>query len=113
MVDEGIQQKIETRLVEPEDPKLGEGEVDIVLIVNTAIYFEDRVAYFKNLIKGLTPTGKLVILDYKMRNTPVGPPLDSRIPLGRIEEDLARAGYKSIESDDRTLDYQYIVIAGR
>ena len=105
-------ERIETRLVEPDDPKLKEGEADIVLIVNTAIFFEDRIAYFNNLRKGLAPGGKLVIIDYKMRNTPVGPPVSSRIPLGQMEQDLAAAGYTKINSDDRTLEYQYIVTAG-
>ncbi len=104
--------KIETRLVEPNDPKLKLGEADIVLIVNTAIYFEDRIAYFKNLRKGLAPGGKLVIIDYKMRNTPVGPPVSSRIPLGKMEQDLQSAGYTKVFSDDRTLEFQYIVTAG-
>ncbi len=107
-----VAQKIETRLVTPNDPKLKDGEVDIVLIVNTAIYFEDRVDYFKNLRKGLAKDGRLIIIDFKMRKSPVGPPLENRIPLGKIESELSQAGYEVVESDDRTLDYQYIVFAG-
>jgi len=107
-----VAEKMETRLVLPNDPKLGPGEIDVILIVNTAIYFDQRIEYFKNLKKGLAKDGKLVVIDFKMRNTPVGPPTENRIPLGQMEAELTSAGYQLIESDDRTLDYQYIVIAG-
>ena len=113
LLSKEVADKIETRLVTPDDPKLEKGETDIILIVNTAIFFENRIAYFKNLRNGLSEDGKLIIIDFKMRNTPVGPPIENRIPLGRMEQDLLAAGYKSIESDDRTLNYQYIVIAGK
>lgn len=106
-----IRNRIETRLAEPDDPKLKDGEADVVLIVNTYIYFEDPVAYFKNLMKGIPPNGKLVIVDFKKRNTPEGPPLSFRTAIGKVEQVLEKAGYINIESDDQTLDYQYIVIA--
>ncbi len=107
-----VAEKLETRLVLPNDPKLEVGEADIVLIVNTAIYFENRIQYFKNLRKGMSKGGKLVVIDFKMRNSPIGPPTENRIPLGQMEGELSKAGYKMLESDDRTLEYQYIVIAG-
>lgn len=106
--------KIETREVEPEDPKLENNEADIILIVNTAPYFKDRVVYFKNMMDGLAPDGKVVLIDFKKKYTRgAGPPIDSRIPLGEMERDLAAAGYSKIKSDDRTLEYQYIIIAGK
>lgn len=100
-----------TRLVPEDDPMLAPGEADVVLIVNTILYFNNRVQYLKNLHKGLKAGGKLVIVDFEMRNTPVGPPLKERIPLGQIEQELMAAGYKNIQSDTRTLEYQYIITA--
>ncbi len=110
--DKEIGDKIETRQVEPDDPKLKKDEADIILIVNTAPYFSNRVSYFKNLMNGLAPNGKVVVIDFKKRYTEgAGPPIDSRIALGEMEQDLATAGYTRIKSDDRTLEYQYIIIA--
>ena len=63
LLPEDIGQKIETRLVEPEDPKLMPGEADIALVVNTAPYFADRVSYFRNLLSGLAPGGKVVVIE--------------------------------------------------
>lgn len=107
-----IAEKIETRKVKPNDPLLEKGEADIVLIVNTAPYFDDRVAYFKNLLNSLSPDGMVVVIDFKKRYTRgAGPPIDSRVTLGDMEEDLRAAGYRNIRPDDRTLEYQYIITA--
>ena len=105
------QEKLETRLVPPDNPKLEAGEVDVVLIVNTCMYFEDRLAYFQSLIKGIAPGGRLVIIDFKKKNTPVGPPIEERIALGQLERELLIAGYKRVVTDDKTLSYQYIITA--
>ena len=104
-------ERLETRLVEPDDPKLKDGEVDIVLMVNLSFYINDRVTYFKNLRKGIAENGKLVIIDFKKRSTPIGPAISERVSLGQIEAELQNAGYNHITSDDRTLDYQYIITA--
>lgn len=111
LLPESTRDRFEARLVKPDNPMLAKGEADVALIVNTSIYLGDRLAYFKNLRKGIAPNGKIVIIDFKKKNTPIGPSVNERIPLGQIEQDLRDAGYSQISSDDRTLDYQYIVTA--
>ena len=111
ILSEDVRNRIETRLVESHDPKLSPGEADIVLIVNTYTYFDNPEAYLKNVKKGIAADGKLVIIDFKKRNTPVGPPINYRTAIGKVEQDLMKAGYTNIESDDQTLEYQYIIIA--
>lgn len=106
-----LQDRIEVRLVKPDNPKLREKEADVVLIVNTITYIDDRVAYLKNLRTGLADGGKIVIIDYKKRRLPIGPPPDEKLPLYQVELDLEKAGYSQIYADDRSLDYQYAVTA--
>ena len=103
--------KFEARLVQPDDPMLQPNEADVVMIVNTVTYFEDAIAYLTNLRKGIAPGGRLVLIDFKKRTTPIGPTVSERIAIGELEIILKKAGYASIEFDDRTLDYQYIVTA--
>lgn len=103
--------KFETRLVKPNDPMLNPSEADVVMIVNTVTYFDDAVDYLTNLRRGIASGGRLVIIDFKKRTTPIGPNLSDRIAIGELEIILKKAGYKDIEFDDRTLDYQYIVTA--
>jgi SAM-dependent methyltransferase len=106
-----IQDRLETRLVKSDDPQLQAEEADIVLIVNTVAYIKDRVDYFSKLYKGTTKGGKILIVDFKKRNTPVGPPDSERVGSGQVESELKAAGYQSIFVDDRSLEYQYIVTA--
>ncbi len=111
LLKEPIRNRIETRLVPPSSPRLVDQEVDVVIIVNTYFYIQDHKNYLETLRKGIKPGGQLVIVDFKKRYTPVGPPINYRIGLGSVEQDLMAAGYQRIESDDKTLDYQYIVKA--
>lgn len=111
ILEEPIRNRIETRLVRADNPQLNTAETDIVIIVNTYAYIENNKEYLNNLKKGIASGGKLVIVDFKKRYTPVGPPINYRVALGDIEQDLMSAGYTSVESDDQTLAYQYIVTA--
>lgn len=108
---EEIQQRIETRLAAPSDPKLQPEEADIVLIVNTYAFIEDRVTYFQNLRKKIKPGGMVIIVDFKKRNLPIGPSKAHKVSILQVEEELQAAGYQSIEADDVTLAYQYIIKA--
>ncbi len=109
---EEIQNRIETRLALPDDPKLAEGEADIIVIINTIGYIEDRLEYLRTVKKGLRKGGEIFILDYKTKNIPINaPPMEYRVPLGVLESELIKDGFQIVSSDDRTLDYQYILKA--
>ena len=107
-----IQNKIETRLALPNDPKIKDAETDIVVIINTIGYIENRVDYLKTLHKGLSENGQIFILDFKTKAIPIeAPSMEYRVPLGVLEADLIKSGFSIELSDDRTLDYQYIIKA--
>jgi len=112
-LDTLTQSKIDMRLATPEDPQLKKEEVDVVIIINTIGYIEERVAYLQNLIESLKPDGYLFIVDFKMKRIPddIAPSADLRVNMLQLEEDLMKSGYKSIDVDDKSLDYQYIVKA--
>ncbi len=110
-MNEATQKRFETRLVAPDDPKLKPGEADVILIANTASFFEDRVQYFSNLKKGLSEDGIILIVDFKKRKTPITSLNYTKVAVDEMEKDLLAAGYKNFVSDDRTLQYQYIITA--
>ncbi len=104
--------RLETRLAEPEMPApINYQEVDVILVVNTYIYLEDRIKYLESLRENLKPGGKLVIIDFKKKRTPVGPPQDIRMPLYVVEEELYQAGFEYVHTNDTYLDFQYILTA--
>jgi ubiquinone/menaquinone biosynthesis C-methylase UbiE len=108
---ENLQAKLETRLTTPDSPALKDSEVDVVVIVNTYMYIENHSAYLKTLKRGMKEGGKLLIIDFKKKRTPVGPPSQKREPLYVVENELYDTGFKNILTNDTSLDYQYIVIA--
>lgn len=110
-LDAEIRDRIETRLCTPADPNLLEGESDLAVFVNTYIYLADRTAYLEKLKRGISPGGRLLIIDFKKKNLPFGPPAEYKLGLSEVEQELIAAGWEQIQSDDRSLDYQYIVTA--
>jgi 2-polyprenyl-3-methyl-5-hydroxy-6-metoxy-1,4-benzoquinol methylase len=106
-----VQERFTTRLASENDPSLANGEVNIVLMVNTYIYIEDRVEYFERLKKGMQQGGELVIIDFKKKKTNIGPDVSDRVALSDVQRELGLAGYKILEIDESTLDYQYVIKA--
>lgn len=105
--------RLEPRLARPEDPNLQPQEADVVTIVNTYMYIADRIDYLKNLQQGMTEDGRLLIIDFKKKKTTIGPPSEIRIPLYQVEQELKKAGFSYVQTNDTALDYQYIVMAAK
>ena len=108
---ESIGKRFSTRLATGADAGLKEAEVDVVLLVNTYIYINNRVEYFRNLRNGLKPGGKVIIVDFKDEKTTIGPELSERIGLTQVQRELTEAGYAIESADVEMLEYQYIVTA--
>lgn len=108
---EASQDRLETRLATPNDPKLAANEADVIMIVNTFIYIHDKEAYLQTLYDAISEGGRLLIIDFKKKRTPLGPPSDIRLPLFEVENMLIEAGYKNVTANDTVLDYQYVVTA--
>jgi len=103
---------IETRIAEPNNPKLKAEEVDKALIVNTIGYIDNLSDYLSTLKLGIKKGGILVISDYKAPDSHVpAPTADKIVSLIDLEADLKKAGYVDIQIDDTTLEYQYVVTA--
>lgn len=110
-LDTSISNKLEIRHAKPSDPELGPKSVDIVFLSNTYMYIQDRVTYLKILKKYLRPSARILIIDYKRKNIPFGPPFEERVGMNRAERELKEAGYTIEKTDDLSLDYQYILLA--
>lgn len=108
---EKMRNKLDVRLVRPEDPGVKKGEVDIVFISNTYAYINNRSAYLEDVYNLIEPSALIVIVDFKKRIIPVGPSVDDKIPLYEVENELKSAGFSIVSADDTSLPYQYIIIA--
>lgn len=113
-LDQSLKDKLDVRLATTTSPGLNEKEVDIIFIVNTITYIDNRAAYLQNLKKYLKEDGVIFIVDYKSKRIPEfteAPSMGSRLYMNVLEDELESAGYKAISTDDTTLDYQYITVA--
>lgn len=104
-----LRDRLIIRLAEPDDPKLKPNEVDLVLLVNTYSYIQNRVTYFSKLKNAIRQGGQIVIIDFKKKETPFGPPLSERVDVREVERELVEAGYTILTTDESSLEYQYII----
>jgi ubiquinone/menaquinone biosynthesis C-methylase UbiE len=111
MYDRALAKKIETRLTTANTASLKANEVDIVLMVNTIGYITDRTTYLKDLINGIVPGGRIVIIDYKLGKMPVGPEDNLKVGQKEVAAALKVAGFSIQSIDTESLQYQYLIKA--
>ena len=99
---------VETILGEPDDPRLPEGAVDRILIVDTWHHIDDRLAYLGRLARALRPGGSVVVVDFRDGELPVGPPPGHKLTESHVRAEFAEAGWTLVESSD-ALEYQYVL----
>jgi hypothetical protein len=87
------------------------GEVDLVFLVNVYHHIEKRPVYFAEVRQGLKPEGRLVVIDFFKKDTPVGPPVEMKLEAEQIVEELRAAGFGRFEVNETLLPYQYIITA--
>lgn len=92
------------------DPLLIDGSLDLVFICDVYHHIEDRDVYMRKVRKALKPNGRVAIVDFYKKETPVGPPMAMRLSEETVQKELEAAGLTVIEKL-AVLPYQYILIA--
>lgn len=92
---------------EADDPKLPE-PVDLIFLCDTYHHIESRVEYFHNLQKYLKPGGRVVNVDFKPGDLPVGPGPAHKLDPEQVIAELFAAGYH-LQKIDESLPYQYML----
>jgi ubiquinone/menaquinone biosynthesis C-methylase UbiE len=93
----------------PDDPRLPD-PVDVVWLVDTYHHLSDRTGYFERLRRNLAGGGRVVIVDFKMGQRPVGPPERMKVPPDVVIRELAAAGYRVVLDDRTLLPHQYLLV---
>jgi ubiquinone/menaquinone biosynthesis C-methylase UbiE len=86
---------IRIQRVDPDDPQLPAGRVDTVIMVDTLHYVKDRGAYARKLHAGLSPGGRVVIIDFvpkPLAERPWGPPPEQKMSREEVDAAMAEAG---------------------
>ncbi|HAA17240.1 MAG TPA: SAM-dependent methyltransferase [Cytophagales bacterium] len=108
--EQGIE-NISLRKLPYDSPALQEGEVDMVLMVNTYHHIQNRSAYFAQVKQSTADDGELVVIDFFKSDTPVGPPKEHKVSMDQVIDELKQAGYTSFAVEVNLLPYQFIIRA--
>ena len=100
---------VSTILADSDNPNLPDGQVDMVLVVNTYHHIQSRVAYLRGLKDDLASGGRVAIVDYKKEDLPVGPPLAHKLARETVVKEFEQAGY-ALSGEESFLPYQYFLI---
>ena len=108
---EGLK-NVRTVLGTPTDPKLPQGSLDALLIVDTYHEMEQPVTLLRNVAKSLKPSGMIGIVNYKKDGGGPGPAMDERVDAEKVIADAKAAGLELRRRDNNILPYQYLLIFG-
>ena len=99
-------------LTPPDEPGLAEGSVDLVLICNTWHHIDDRLSYLGKLAAALRRGGRVVIVDFKEGDLPVGPPAGRKLTREAVIGEFEKGGFRLAEDLD-ILPHQYVLVFTR
>jgi ubiquinone/menaquinone biosynthesis C-methylase UbiE len=91
-------QNVEVILGEVEDPRLPEGELDLVFLINVYHHADDPVALLRNARASLAPGGLLAIVECDPGKTDWGKGHGCVAPDEMVRQ-LSGAGYKLVRTD--------------
>jgi arsenite methyltransferase len=109
---QGAPENLKIVLAAPDDPRLAPNSVNTVFFCDVLHHIEKRDAYYPKLAKSLKAGGRIVVIDFVKKETPVGPPLSMRMSKEEVEAELNRAGFRKT-GDIELLPYQYFLVFER
>jgi len=101
--------QVTPRLGRFDDPGLLPGEVDLILMVDVYHHVEDREAWARRLLPALRPGGRLVVVDFKDGEQPVGPPPGHKLPEAQVKAELQAAGW-ALDQQIELLPHQFVLV---
>ena len=90
-------------------PRLPQGSVDVVLIVDTYHHLDDRLTYLRGLQRLLRSHGRVAVIDWQKRELPMGPPARTQARAGAGPRGDDGGGLQARRGPE-FLPYQYFLI---
>ncbi len=103
---------IEPILATPIDPKLPEGKLDLVLMVDVYHEISNPEEVLAAVRKSLKPAGRLVLVEFRLEDDTVPIKLLHRMSKAQILKELTPNGFKLVEEFDR-LPWQHMMFFSR
>ena len=83
-----------------DDPKLPDGEIDLVLVCDTYHHIAERTAYFRRMLADLAPNGRVAIVEFDGRGGGFAPTFGHFTDPEEIAREMREAGYEPIAKHD-------------
>jgi hypothetical protein len=99
------------RPTSPGTPDLSANEVDAALCTRELLSVPDPIGYFSKVRGCIRFPSSLFLVQFMPQQTPVGPPLDQRLPEDRVMDAMEPCGFTDIGSYSKKLPYRYLVHA--
>jgi arsenite methyltransferase len=100
---------VTTILSAPDDPLLQDASINRFFICNTWHHVQNRPQYMALMKKMLKPGGQIIIVDYKKKQLPVGPPPEMKMAKKEVIAEMESGGFKLAKEHD-FLPYQYFLV---
>ena len=98
-----------TILSDPDDPLLPDHSIDRFFFSESWHHIENQTKYLALMKRMLKPGGEVVMIDFKKKNLPVGPPLQMRIAREDLIHQMESHGFR-LKREYTFLPYQYFLI---
>lgn len=112
MASNGAPPNLTAVLASNDDPKLAPASVDTAFFCDVLHHIENRGAYLARLKAAIKPGGRLVVIDFHKRETPVGPAVAMRVAREDMVREIEAAGFERSKELD-ILPYQYFLFFDR
>jgi len=103
---------LETVLAAPDDPHLPSAKVDTIFFCDVLHHIDNRPAYYAKMAKALKVGGRVVVIDFNAKDSPVGPPPAMKLSEEQVISEFLTAGFALAKRLD-ILPYQYFLFFER
>jgi ubiquinone/menaquinone biosynthesis C-methylase UbiE len=100
---------VETVLGSENDPKLPDGQINLILMVDVYHELSQPQAMLQNMKKALSPGGRLVLVEYRKEDPSIPIRLEHKMSAVEVQTEVEAEGYK-LEKVIKTLPRQSVFI---
>ena len=94
------------------DPKLPEGELDLIMLVDVYHEFSYPEQMLRAMRQALKPDGRLVLVEFRLEDPSVPIKLEHKMSKEQVKKELLPNGYKLAEEFDK-LPWQHVMFFQR
>lgn len=96
-------------LADPDDPLLPDRSVNRFFFCDSWHHIDNQTKYLALMKKLLKPGGQVVMVDFHKKESPVGPPIATRVAREDLIKQLESHGYR-LATEQTFLPYQYFLV---